>query len=1205
MSDGSVESKSAGTVLPPGDLKARAWKRFLRGPDPVLLDELYVPALAEAVRYDRCCAYFSSTVLSAAARGFAKLIERLIARGEDAQRPSVRLIVNEELSAEDVQAMTETGDTAKLEEALLKRFKKPKDVLEKQRLAMLGWLVKAGLLDIRVGVMRRGVGIVHAKFGIITDESGNAVVFNGSGNESAQGLIANYERLEVSTSWSDTDRYDEYRNEFNTLWNDTHPDVHTVTLPAALQLKLIKLAPKEPPVNEPSNALARQKAAMIWQFIVESPYLIGEIGEATCDATAMVDLWPHQRRVVQETTAAWPDGRLLCDEVGMGKTIEAILILRRLLAGRGVRRALLLMPAGLLKQWQAELREKGGLIFPRLEGINTLVWPDERTERVEDLAEALRQDVLLMSRETARTERNLPVLLAAEPWDLVLLDEAHAARRRDQVESEFNSANLLLDLLRQLQLRRRARGILLLSATPMQTHPWEPWDLLSVLGEGGAWLADFSAVRDYYGALAAMSSGQCELPLARRAAALIASDSEFPPLPDGNSVRSLDDGALARKLSFAPVTQREEWSRWLRQSSPLSRRMHRNTRDTLRQYHQMGLLERPPARRSVEDVQFDFEDARERQAYDAVTRYINERFEKLEGEKPGKGFVMTIYRRRASSSPQAIRESLNRRRAGLQAVAERRAYDVELRRDDAPELLGDDDVPEGEKAISAAFPESPDVAKAELAEVERLLADLRALGALDSKRDKFFGLLRQVTDDGRPALVFTEYTDTLDYLRDSLVDHYGQRLGSYSGDGGRVWDGESWKPVTKDAITRKLRQGELSVLLCTDAASEGLNLQAAGALINYDLPWNPSKVEQRIGRIDRIGQQFSPIWIINLFLKDSVDEQVYRVLRTRCQLFEHFVGAMQPVLAKARRVLLSGNHAQIEELAQAASDVERDRLSADTYVQAVAQETPTAKAATTKSDLLKMMQLFDGSFGPECCVAQDERIVELSNAGLPKACFAVTTEQLEADRAVHPLSPSEPTIRQLAAVLGRPGERLPLVIAAGQQSAFRATSACWVRDGEVLPIASLSALLERVDEWDGTYPPPSDWQGALADRKKDAEEEVRRRESAATAREKLSVARQRLAALLRLRRELGRFLVCIAGTADDLNSTFHEQMRRDTAGARRLQRCFAQLGEYPDWTEAERSELSDFVDALTDNQRQARAIGVELEAALVDPRWTG
>jgi ERCC4-related helicase len=91
------------------------------------------------------------------------------------------------------------------------------------------------------------------------------------------------------------------------------------------------------------------------------------------------------------------------------------------------------------------------------------------------------------------------------------------------------------------------------------------------------------------------------------------------------------------------------------------------------------------------------------------------------------------------------------------------------------------------------------------------------------------------------VLVFTEYSDTLEYLRDNLVTHYGKSIGCYSGAGGELGDGEKWQIVTKDEITKALNKGELKALICTDAASEGLNLQAAGAVINYDLPWNPSR----------------------------------------------------------------------------------------------------------------------------------------------------------------------------------------------------------------------------------------------------------------------------------------------------------------------------------------------------------------------------
>jgi hypothetical protein len=197
--------------------------------------------------------------------------------GDAAPRPAVRLIVNEELSEEDVRALTETGDLTALEEQLSRRLKPTQDLLEKKRLEMLAWLVKHDLAQVRVGIIRHGQGILHAKFGIMTDTNGDSIVFSGSGNESAQGLMANYERLEVSSSWDDPDRYTEYSTEFEELWSDSHPDVHTLSLPEAIRLKLITFSPPEAPITEPSVEIPRQKAAMVWQFICEALYLEGEV----------------------------------------------------------------------------------------------------------------------------------------------------------------------------------------------------------------------------------------------------------------------------------------------------------------------------------------------------------------------------------------------------------------------------------------------------------------------------------------------------------------------------------------------------------------------------------------------------------------------------------------------------------------------------------------------------------------------------------------------------------------------------------------------------------------------------------------------------------------------------------------------------------------------------------------------------------------
>jgi hypothetical protein len=907
--------------------------------------------------------------------------------------------------------------------------------------------------------------------------------------------------------------------------------------------------------------------------------------------------------VVEEAAEAWPEGRLLCDEVGMGKTIEAILILRRLMAGRGVRRALILVPAGLVKQWQGELREKGGMVVPRLEGTTQLVWPDERMEKVDGLAAALKRDVLLMSRETARTDTNLPVLLASRPWDLVVLDESHAARRRRQEEGEFNGATLLLELLRQLQLRRGTRGFLLLSATPMQTHPWEPWDLLAVLGEGGAWLADFGGVRDFYRAVAAAQAGRCGIETARRAASLIASDPGFPAPPGGRPASGGADEVM-RKIAFAPPGRRAEIARWLRRGTPLGRRMHRNTRGALRRYFEMGLLPAPPPRRDVQDVVFNYEEAAERRVYQAVGDYIEKRFRELEEERSGKGFVMTVYRRRASSSPLAIQRSLERRCRGLQRIVQARAADLDLDRADVPEALDTEELPEdfGGK-IPAALPQDPQVARRELLELEGVLDQVHQLRGRDTKRDRFFEILRRITEDGRPVLIFTEYTDTLEYLRDHLVEYYGTTLGCYSGDGGLRWDGNTWKAVTKDTITSALQAGELRTLLCTDAASEGLNLQAAGAVINYDLPWNPSKVEQRIGRIDRIGQALGEIRIVNVFLKDSVDDKVYGALRRRCGLFEHFVGAMQPVLARARRMLTGHEDVDPHGLESAAEEVERDPLAGETYLESEAEGGTAPAPAVERTDMETALKLLSAEFGVQVKPHREAGRHEIKAADFPRTIFASKTVALEHDRALVPLSPLEPRLRQLAEMLSRPGERLPLVIGTYQKDGFRVAVPYWVGGGEATRVSSLPELREKVDAWDGRYPEPGGWVRAESVAQREAQRRVRLLEQRAEQREREGLRRQLSAARLRLLRELGRYLACLDATSGDFNALLHQQMTRDIASAQRLKQALEKLGGYPDWPAEIRQDLVEFTALLTENQRRARLLGKELDAALEDPRW--
>ena len=225
-------------------LQSVKWNRFLRAPDAQLVEELYTPALSRAVRYDRCCAYFSSRVLAVAARGFGGFIENLLAQGDAAARPAARLLVNEQLERADIDALMATGDTSKLTEKLLKQFKTPADALETNRLEMLAWLVASGLLEVRVGLMRHTQGIAHAKYGLVTDAHGDCIGFMGSDNETGNALLENYEELEVRASWHDQEFTSHYQERFNAIWKGDDPHVRSIALPDAVRDKLIHFAPE-------------------------------------------------------------------------------------------------------------------------------------------------------------------------------------------------------------------------------------------------------------------------------------------------------------------------------------------------------------------------------------------------------------------------------------------------------------------------------------------------------------------------------------------------------------------------------------------------------------------------------------------------------------------------------------------------------------------------------------------------------------------------------------------------------------------------------------------------------------------------------------------------------------------------------------------------------------------------------------------------
>ena len=195
--------------------------------------------------------------------------------------------------------------------------------------------------------------------------------------------------------------------EFENIWNDTDVFVPHNASPgssAKRTNKICRSGTANPRTKRNRTVLSnvngeidRKKTTLLWKFLAHSAYLPDGSSFLLSDSTSRPPLASPAECHRRSCGSLAGRRRLLCDEVGMGKTIEAIMAIRSLLGGRGVRRVLFLLPAGLTLQWQEELREKGGLIVPRLKNANTLVWPDGSVEQLDSLYDALDQDMLIMS----------------------------------------------------------------------------------------------------------------------------------------------------------------------------------------------------------------------------------------------------------------------------------------------------------------------------------------------------------------------------------------------------------------------------------------------------------------------------------------------------------------------------------------------------------------------------------------------------------------------------------------------------------------------------------------------------------------------------------------------------------------------------------------------------------------------------------------
>lgn len=549
-----------------------------------------------------------------------------------------------------------------------------------------------------------------------------------------------------------------------------------------------------------------------------------------------VVLRPHQIFVAHRILEKPRPSIIIADEVGLGKTIEAGLVLKELLARKAIKRILVIVPPNLLNQWQTELRVKFNELF---EIIDTGRLKNERQLQPEQNPWR-RFPKALLSSHLARSEE-LRGDLADADWDLVIVDEAHHVRRKLEGASvETTQLYRTIDILKD-----KVFGVLLLTATPMQLHHFELFGLVEIVEPGL-----YQGFADFNDDLAAT--------LGLKAAVRVLQNwPETTPDEQRDAEQTLGSHGIRADLRSA--TGRESAIEQILRDSRLTQSIVRNRKRTVG-----GFTRRRAMRLPVTLTR------EEHQVHDRVEQYLQRGFAAADTKRDRLfGFELVTYQRLMASSARALRAALIRRKQRL--ILQQQA--ALLMTDDEDERL------DGSNTLIYA------TSREEVQAIDDLVDELGQLR--ESKAAKLNALVQQILT-GNPdekVLVFTQYYATQDLLVELLAAQF--RVVQFRGSMGR-WE--------KDDAVRQFKE-QAQVMVSTEAGGEGRNFQFCHIVVNYDLHWNPMRIEQRIGRLDRYGQK-SEVHIYNIVAHGTIEDRLVDVLENRLNLFESTVGALELVLGE-------------------------------------------------------------------------------------------------------------------------------------------------------------------------------------------------------------------------------------------------------------------------------------------------------------------
>lgn len=836
--------------------------------------------LKGAKSYDRVAGYFSSSILEVAGEALEAIEGR------------IRMVCNSDLNVVDVSvarnASAVSSSNTNANFAIRREWcsHQPEEWSHKAkgRFQRLYEFLKTGKLEVRV-LPSEAFGLVHGKAGVVTKTDGSKTSFMGSANETKSAWKLNYELV-----WEDDseDSVNWVQEEFDALWGSHH----AVPL-AEFVIEDIGRCAKRTVISDVDEWKKDPDPASL---IIESPVYRKEFG-----------LWAHQKYFIKRAFDAHktPQGArfVLADMVGLGKTLE-MAVSAMLMGIYGKKPILIIAPPPLLQQWQDELWNLLGMPSAVWTGKSWIVesGAEHPVAGPEGIKKCPRK-VGIVSQGVISQKTDAAKYLKELSYECVITDEAHRSRRKNlgrNREGEKPDPNNLMSFL--MELSPRTKSMILATATPVQMYPVEAWDMLNVLAMGNdSVLGDTNSLWRQADKALALVLGEEEPP---------ADELRFwdlirnPIIPYEEDPRNL--GSIRKSLNLSDATNVIPGDKFIELTPPENAKLRR-ARDNFVQEHNPFL--RHIIRRTrnylentinpetnepyLQPVRVKLLGERESDAIPLST-YLRDAYELAEQfcklvstRVRGGGFLKTLLLRRVGSTIKAGRNT-----------AEKMLNDWDFAED-----VDDDDL--GEAA--AASREMRNLTGEERDLLQRFADSLEAFPQGDPKYQAVEKLLSHGYSDEetstRPwleegCIIFSQYYDSVYWLATELGKKYSDEpIGIYAGGGkSGIYRQGSLTRCERDSIKTMVRTGEIRLVLGTDAASEGLNLQRLGTLINLDLPWNPTRLEQRKGRIQRIGQARDIIHVYNLRYKDSVEDRVHELLSERLKDIFDLFGQIPDVL---------------------------------------------------------------------------------------------------------------------------------------------------------------------------------------------------------------------------------------------------------------------------------------------------------------------